>query len=194
MKLDLRICGFAFGLRPIALEDADFIVQLRSDRKRGRFLHPVPLSVEAQRAYLRRYLEREDDYYFVVERHRDNSREGLVGIYNLDPRARSAEWGRWILRPGSLASVETALKIYEAAFEHLQLEQICAHTIVDNRSVVSFHDHSGLKRHALRRAYYIIEGQAYDAIEHVLNRSDWPQVKQLLEPRARLIAQRIEHR
>jgi RimJ/RimL family protein N-acetyltransferase len=193
LKHDLHIRGFAFGLRPITLEDAEFIVQLRSDPERTRFLHPVPLAVEAQRAYLKQYFDRENDYYFVIECHRDNSREGLVGIYDVDLQERAGEWGRWILRPGSLAAVESALRIYEAAFEHLHLEQIYSHTFLDNRSVVSFHDHCGLSQRAVRRGYYTIQGRSYDAVEHVLNRCDWPHVRPLLEPRARMIAQRMEH-
>ena len=194
MRHDLHVRGFAFGLRPITLEDAEFIVQLRSDPDRTRFLHPIPLSIEAQRAYLEQYFDRENDYYFVVERDRDSSREGLVGIYHVDPEEGTAEWGRWILRAASLASVESALRTYQAAFECLHLEEVRAHTVVDNRSVVSFHDHCGLRRRAVRRGYYAIGGRTYDVVEHVLNRCDWPHVRQLLEPRARMIAQRIEHR
>jgi RimJ/RimL family protein N-acetyltransferase len=188
----LHIRGFAFGLRPITLEDAEFIIELRSDTQRSRFLHPVPLSVEAQTAYLKQYLARENDYYFVIECQRDRSHEGLIGIYDIKLEGRTAEWGRWILRPGSLASVESALRIYEAAFDHLCIEQICTHTIVDNRSVVSFHEHCGLKQRAVRKGYYNFGGRSYDVVEQVLDRRDWPPVRQLLEAKARRIAQRVE--
>jgi len=191
MRHDLHVRGFAFGLRPVTLEDAEFIVELRSNPQRARFLHPILPSVEAQRDYLKQYFEREDDYYFVVERHRDNSPEGLIGIYNVGLKEQTADVGRWILRPGSLAPVESYLRIFEAAFDRLRLEQVCTHVIVENRSVVSFHDHCGLKRRAVRRAYYDFGGAIYDVVEHVLNRGDWPRVRQLLEPKAQLIARRV---
>jgi len=192
LRHDLHVPGFAFGLRPITLDDAEFIVQLRSDPERTRYLYPIVATVEAQTAHLKEYLEREDDYHFVVERQPGNTREGLVGIYNLNLEERSAEWGRWILRPGSLAAVESALRTYEAAFEHLQLEKVCSHTLVENRSVVSFHDHCGLKRLAIRPDYYSFRGRSYDVVEHVLQRRDWPQVRQLLELLARTIARQLE--
>ena len=193
MKHHMHIRGFAFGLRPLAVEDAEFIVELRSDRERTRFLHPIPASVEAQRAYVLEYFERAGDYYFVVERHRDNSREGLVAIYHADLAKRTADWGRWILRPGSLASVECVLRLYEAAFERLQLDEVRSHTYCDNLKVVSFHDRCGLSRRAVLPSYYIVDQVPIDVVEHVLTRSDWPRVKQLLEPKAQAIARRIHH-
>ena len=192
MRHDLHVPGFAFGLRPVTLEDAEFIVELRSNPQRARFLHPILPSVEAQRDYLKQYFEREDDYYFVVERHRDNSPEGLIGIYNVGLKEQTADVGRWILRPGSLAPVESYLRIFEAAFDRLRLEQVCTHVIVENRSVVSFHDHCGLKRRAIRRDHNTFGGRSYDAVEHFLDRCDWPQVRELLESRARMIAQHME--
>ena len=191
MKHDLHIRGFAFGLRPITLADAEFIVKLRSDTQRCRFLHPIPLSVGAQRAYLEQYFQRDKDYYFVVEREPDGAQEGLIGIYNFDARERAADWGRWILRPGSLASVESALRIYETAFEYLGLERVCSHTILENRSVVSFHDRCSLSGRVIRQGYYTMSERTYDVVEHVLNRGDWPRVRQFLESKAKLIARRI---
>jgi RimJ/RimL family protein N-acetyltransferase len=194
VKHDLHIHGFAFGLRPITMEDAEFIIQLRGDLERSRFLHPITLSVEAQRAYLEEYLEREGDYYFAVERHRDNSREGLAAIYNVDMQKRSAEWGRWILRPGSLASVESALRIYEAAFDYLHLDELYCRTITANEGVVSFHDRYGLTRRALLPGHFIIDQMTYDAVEHVLDRQNWPRVRQSMEPIAKKIGERLQHR
>lgn len=192
MKHDLRIRGLAFGLRPIALEDAEFVIQLRSDAQRSRFLHPIPLSVEAQRAYLKQYFQRDGDYYFVVERHSDNSREGLAGIYNVDLKQRKAEWGRWILKPGSLASLESALRIYQAAFDYLHFEEIYCRTVGENQLVLSFHDRCGLSRRAILPGFFKIDQVTYDGVEHVLTRQDWPRVRQLLEPKARMVAQRMQ--
>jgi RimJ/RimL family protein N-acetyltransferase len=194
VKHDLHLRGFAFGLRPITLEDAEFILELRADRQRSRFLHPIALSVEAQRAYLEEYFKREDDYYFVVERQRENSREGLAAIYNVDAQKRSAEWGRWILRPGSLASAESALRIYEAAFDYLHLEEVHCHTISENRAVVSFHDRCGLTRRATLPRYFTIDQMTYDAVEHVLTRQNWPRVRQSMEPIAKMIGERLQDR
>jgi RimJ/RimL family protein N-acetyltransferase len=192
MKHDLHIRGFAFGLRPLALEDAEFIVELRTDPQRSRFLHPIPPSVEAQRAYVEEYFKRDGDYYFVVERQHENSREGLVAIYNADLQKRTADWGRWILRPGSLASVESALRVYEAVFDHLHLDEVHSQTYVENEPVVSFHDRCCLTRRAVLPGYYTVDGIAIDVVEHVLTRRDWPRVRQFMEPLAKKVADRLQ--
>ena len=192
MKHDLHIGGFAFDLRPITLEDADFIVELRSDRQHCRFLRPFPLTLETQRAYLEEYFRREGDYYFVVERRRDNHREGLAAIYDVNLEKRCAEWGRWILRPHSLAAAECALRIYEAAFDHLHLDEVYCRTIAKNEQVVGFHDRCGLARRAILPGYASFEGTTYDSIEQVLTRENWPRVRRSMELKARLIARRIE--
>jgi len=190
MRHDLHMPGFGFGLRPLALEDAEFIVEIRSDRHRTRFLHPIPPSVEAQRDYILQYFERPGDYYFVVERAGEKSREGLIAIYNANLEKKQADWGRWILRPGSLASVESVLRIYEAAFDCLHLDEVRSHTFYENKQVVSFHDHCNLSRRGVIPDYYTIAGVNYDVVEHTLTRGDWPRVRQLLEPTAERVARR----
>jgi RimJ/RimL family protein N-acetyltransferase len=191
MNHDLRIRGFAFGLRPVTLDDAEFIVELRGDRHRTRYLHPIPPSVEAQRAYIREYFERPGDYYFVIERQADNSCEGLVAIYNGNLEKRTADWGRWILPPGSWASVESALRIYEAAFDYLQLEEVRSQTFCTNAHVVAFHDRCGVPRRGVLRGYYTIEEEKIDVVEHMLRRGGWPKIRQSLEPLAKRIAERL---
>ncbi len=191
MNHNLHLGGFAFGLRPLSVEDAGFIVELRGDLQRSRFLHPIPASVEAQRAYVQQYFERPGDYYFVVERQNHDSREGLVAIYNADLQKRTADWGRWIMRPGSWATVECALRVYEAAFECLHLDEIRSQTYCENPHVVSFHDRCGVPRHGVLRGYYQVDNVSIDVVEHVLTRADWPRVRQIMEPIAKKIAERL---
>jgi hypothetical protein len=118
----------------------------------------------------------------------------LVAIYNADLRKGTADWGRWILRPGSLASVESALRIYEAAFDHLKLEEVRSQTICENKHVVAFHDRCGVPRHGVLRGYYTMDDETYDVVEHCLTRGDWPRVRQSMEPLARKVAERLQHR
>ena len=68
MKHDLELTGHAFRLRPIELSDAQSIVDLRASQPgRGQFLHPISDDVRLQEAYLTRYFDIPEDYYFVVE-------------------------------------------------------------------------------------------------------------------------------
>ncbi|HWD36917.1 MAG TPA: GNAT family N-acetyltransferase, partial [Casimicrobiaceae bacterium] len=125
MRHDIRREGPAFRLRPVADDDAAYIVDLRA--RAGSYINRGATTVAQQRDWLARYYEREGDVYFVVEARRDGGREGLVGIYEV--RDGIAEWGRFVLEPGSVAAVEAALLVYAVAFDDLALERICCRTL-----------------------------------------------------------------
>ncbi len=177
--------GHAFALRPVTTADAAFIVDLRSAQ--GLFLNRGARSEVAQREWIERYFERSDDYYFVVCRNADGEAEGLAGMYDVDDIAQDAEWGRFILRSGSSAAVETALLVYRCAFDAMGLQRIHCRTLIDNVQVVAFHDSCGLAR---RDRPVVIEhdGQQCEAIEHRLSRAGWPAVRERLDRVASRVA------
>lgn len=191
MKHNLTLEGMAFRLRPIEDVDASLVLNLRSNPNLNRFLHVTSTRLEDQLIWLADYYRRPGDYYFVVERRETGETEGVVSIYNIDATNKSGEWGRWILRPGSLAAVESALLIYRCAFELLDLERVYCRTVADNSSVVSFHDSCGITDRFLLQGYFELGGQRVDAFEHGVKRKDWPEVALGLENLARIIAQRL---
>lgn len=193
MRHSHQLDGWAYRLRPVALEDAELIIELRGgEGQRARFLHPISPDPALQREWIGRYLERPNDYYWVIERLDGKRSEGLIGIYGLKPDAQTAEWGRWILRPDSLAAAESALLIYRAAFEILKLDSIYCLTIADNLPVVSFHDSCGLPRVELLKQHLELGGQKYDAVKHLCTKESFATVRQRLEPQAQLIARRLQ--
>ena len=169
MRHDLHIAGHAFRLRPVAASDAPFIVSLRT--RAGAFLNRGATTVDEQARWLQSYFGRDGDFYFVVEPLDAQRSEGLVGIHDVRHPEGTAQWGRWVLEPGSNAAVESALLVYRCAFDMLALEWIRCRTLVANASVVGFHDHCGLRRTS---GTVMIEhnGQAQPAIEHTLCKAD----------------------
>lgn len=193
MKHDLILEGHAFRLRPITDEDAVRIVELRSDPALSRYLHSGPAQVEDQLAWLARYYDRPGDYYFAVERIADHRFEGLIAIYDIDTCTKSGEWGRWILRQGSLAAVESAWLIYRVGFDLLGLEHILCRTVADNARVVSFHDSCGITERRLLPKHFTLGGNIHDAIEHRLDRVAWAVIEPNLKKLARLVAGKSTH-
>ena len=173
MRHNLTFEGLSFRLRPVNETDAAFIVNLRNDSSMNSWLHPISSQVEDQLAWLVQYFNREGDWYFVVER-LDGYAEGLISLY--DQFGGTAEWGRWVLRSGSLAAVESAWLIYKCAFECLGLDAVYCRTVVANKSVVSFHDSCGVYERSLLPAHVELRGQRFDSIEHRLSRAAWPVV------------------
>jgi RimJ/RimL family protein N-acetyltransferase len=190
MRHDLSVEGLAYCLRPVRREDAAFIVSLRSDPQHSRYLHPVPPDIGRQEAWLEAYFDRAGDWYFVIER-RAGTAEGMVGIYNLDSVTNQAEWGRWVLKPGSLGAPESAWLVYRAAFERIALERLYCRTVADNQHVVSFHDSCGLERGSLLPGHFELNGKRYAALEHWLTRTRW---EETVAPRLAGLVERLAYR
>jgi RimJ/RimL family protein N-acetyltransferase len=184
VRHDVRLEGDAYAIRPVTTMDAPFILELRTDPDRSRYLHPVEDSLGAQTAWIAAYLERPDDYYFVVERLRDSRPEGTVGLYNLDHVDRRAEWGRWVLRRDSLAAIESALLVYRLAFNHLGLEEVYCRTVAANRHVVNFHRFCGLASREEPPAEVLLGSRSHQLIEQFLTRTVWGQIEDGLRARA----------
>jgi len=193
MRHDIMIKGYAFKLRPIADSDAEFVVALRSDQQQSnRYLHQISNRVEDQLIWLNQYYTRPNDYYFVIECLKSGNSEGLISVYNIDMSSKCGEWGRWIIRRNSLASVESAWLIYRVSFEVLNLDFVYCRTVADNRKVASFHDSCGITSRCILKDFYTIEGRIFDAIEHTVTKEVWNEVtKPLLQKIASLTAKKI---
>ena len=185
MRHDIRIAGRRFSLEPAKREHAEFILSLRTDPELGRFLHATSPSLVDQLAWMTAYEDRTDDYYFVVRDERGRELVGTISIYDVAQGA--GEWGRWLMRPGSLGAVESALLIYRTGFERLGLERLYCRTLADNGRVVSFHDSMGAVRTRVLRRYVELADGAHDAVEHAVSADLWTE----LRPRLERLAERV---
>lgn len=177
MQHSISLTCVRYRLRPVSMDDARFIVELRTDPLLNRYLHEVSPRVEDQLAWLERYFLRPNDYYFIVEDADSGEPHGAIGIYEIDRDAASAQWGRWVLKRGSMAALESAWLIYEAGFSRLRLASISSRTLVENPRVVSFHDSFGASRVGVLEGHFLVHGEHRAAIEHRIQARDWPALR-----------------
>ena len=104
MQHERHIEGAGFRLRPARLSDSEFILSLRTQPQLSRYLHPVSGRLEDQQAWMQTYFERPGDFYFVVERADSQEAVGTIALVDVEGPGGSAEWGRWILSPESMAA------------------------------------------------------------------------------------------
>lgn len=169
MKHNLRREGYCYRLRPVKLEDAEFIIKIRlEDRERTKYIHEIPNDIESEKQWIEKYFERPGDYFFVVEDKFINEKVGLIAIY--DEENGSAEWGRWVIKQGSLAAVESVCLLYQIAFDQLQLRELYCRTVEDNQSVVNFHASTGLKVRKIHEKMFELRGDFYNAVEQYIDR------------------------
>lgn len=177
MAGDPVVPGLAFDLRPVQLADAAFILNLRSDPALNRFLQDGARTLDDQTRWMERRAGNPGDHYFIIQRKSDGGAEGTIALYGHTADEPRAEWGRWILRPGSLAAAESAYLIYRFGFEVLSLDYIYCRTNAANRKTVQFHDKSGITRQGTHRSTLIFQDRAQDceAVEHGCHRPEWPE-------------------
>jgi RimJ/RimL family protein N-acetyltransferase len=177
MRHSISLTCVRYRLRPVTLEDAPFIVELRMDPLLNRYLHEISPRVEDQVAWLERYFEHPEDYYFIIEDADSGKPHGTIGIYDIEENAAGAQWGRWILKHGSMAALESAWLICETAFSNLGLASLSSRTLVENPKVVSFHDSFGATRVAELEGHFLIAGEPKSVIEHRILNTEWPALR-----------------
>lgn len=181
MNHEFECCGFSFKLRPVRLGDYEFIWRLRSEGDRSQYLHPIDPDPLLQRKWIEDYLQRNEDYYFIVESLEDKKPQGTIGLWGVERPSCIAEWGRWILLPESIAAVESVMLLYEFAFDVLGLSEVFCRTVAQNSKVTSFHESVGVRRKAYLPNCFQLHAQSFDAVEHRLNHVEWRGVKSKLE-------------
>jgi RimJ/RimL family protein N-acetyltransferase len=173
MRHQYTICNGSYRLRPVRLEDAAFITGLRTHPERSRFINVTSPDVAKQEDWLREYFERVSDYYFVIEHARTGEREGTLGIYNLDRDTGTAEWGRWIVRPGSKAAFASGCMAFDLAFNELGLQSLHSYVVAGHTDVLKVLTALGMHREASLPGHVRIGGVAQDAVKLEISRSDW---------------------
>lgn len=167
--------GYCYRLRPVKLSDAEFIVKTRlEDAERNIYIHTISPSVEIQEQWIKDYLVRENDYYFVIENRMENRPEGLIAFYNIQDK--KAEWGRWVIRKCSFAAAESVKLLYQIAFEQVGLEELYCNTIEANKSVVSFHTSIGEKTRTVIEDGIELNGKKYNSVIQYSDRENFYKV------------------
>lgn len=129
-------------LRDANPKDAPFILSLRTDENKSRFLSPTSPELEQQIRWLEDYANRNDQIYFIIENKQGESL-GTVRLY--DQQGDSFCWGSWILKDEapSNAAIESVLMVYAYAINHLGFQRSHFDVRKGNESVWRFHERFG---------------------------------------------------
>ena len=131
-------------IRPVNLEDADFICELRNDPNLNKHIHNARVTVHQQRNYLKNNFNEIDSYYFIVEDFNSNK----LGTIKADLKENNTfSWGSWILiknKPLS-AALQSAMLIYEFAFFKKFLSKAIFDVRLGNIQTINFHKKMGAR-------------------------------------------------
>ena len=131
--------------RNAEIADAAFILSLRTDSRKSRYLNRTSPGISRQEAWLEDYAKKDTEAYFIIET-QDGEAIGTVRLY--DAQGCSFCWGSWILKDGApkSAAVESALMIYSYAIDYLWFQTAHFDVRKDNENVWRFHERFGAVR------------------------------------------------
>lgn len=187
MNHNIAVERFGIRLRPITMADADFIHKIRRSPELSRYIGEVDPRLSVHRSWLEQYFQCNDDYYFCIEL-LSGKPVGTIAVYNIGNL--SGTWGRWVVLPSVPAAPASVWLIFHVAFDILGLSEVYSNTVIDNASVVSFHDSCGLPRTSIERNGLTIKGVSYDLVIHTAVKANWPAIRERLEKPA-VLAERL---
>ncbi len=136
------VLGKSIFFREVTVDDAGFIVELRTDPEKNKYISATSSDIDKQKEFIANYLKSQTEYYFVIC---DWNRRSLGTIRIYDVRENSFCWGSWILSkvaPNN-AAIESALLIYDFAFFSLHYKKSHFDVRKENVKVVDFHKRFG---------------------------------------------------
>ena len=140
-----RILGKTLIMRNATVTDAAFILSLRMDANKSRYLSKVTGELIDQKKWLQNYSECEDEAYFIIE-----NLQGIpIGTLRLyDAQGDSFCCGSWILTEAAplAAAMESALIGYHYALNSLGFLNAHFRVHKSNQSVCKFHERFGANR------------------------------------------------
>ncbi len=138
------LSGNYVKLRDVEIEDAEFILSLRCDDKKSKFLHKTENNLEKQKEYLKKYKTLNNEWYFIVER-KDGQQIGTYRIYDL--KNDSFCIGSWLMIEGCSPQevMETDYLVREFGFKITGFDKIHFDVRKENKKVLRYHQMTGSK-------------------------------------------------
>ena len=125
-------------LRDVEVDDAQFILMLRCDEEKAKFLHKTENNIKQQEDYLKNYKKKANEWYFIIE----NLQGKPIGTYRIyDVNDDSFCIGSWLMISGSSPqeALESDFLLRKFGFEVTNLTKIRFNVHKNNKKVVRFH-------------------------------------------------------
>jgi RimJ/RimL family protein N-acetyltransferase len=135
------VTGSNLVFRDACAHDAEFILGLRTDEKKSRYLSSTSAAIGKQVEWLERYAHDASQIYFIIE---DEHRQSVGTVRLYDAQGDSFCWGSWIKKDGAPPgfAIESALMVYHFA-RYLGFQSAHFEVRKENIAVCRFHERLG---------------------------------------------------
>jgi len=143
-RIAKKLEGKFVNLREIIPDDAEFVLSLRCNERKSRFLNKTEYNLEKQIAYIENYLKKDSEWYFIIE-NKEHNPLGTVRIYNVKNDQYTG--GSWLMTDNATANevLEGSLLARKYAFEIIGFKKDCFDVRKENKKVIRFHKLCGAK-------------------------------------------------
>lgn len=156
-------------LRPVTLDDAEFIVRLRNQEQAKGFIHNTSNDVDKQRKWIEDYLQRENEYYWILTDLEGNP-YGTQSFYDYNQEKNEIVVGRWVKMPGfENNAISSHVQLFDFAFNFLKVDAVISDVVSTNKGVIKYHKFLGEKEFYHE---YNVEGVGDVKVERIWFRED----------------------
>ena len=170
-------------LRPVTVEDAEFIVRLRNQEHAKGCVNDTSTDVEKQRQWIRDYLKRDNEYYWIIETP-DGEPFGTTSLYHYDVEKNQIESGRWVELKDAKYTYnlfKSCIQLNDFAFNELKVDRIVFDVVATNKRVIRFHESYGAEITGLGKDAVVLGGVPHDVVWMQVTREKWPEIRMFLE-------------
>lgn len=164
LSSNFEITKFGLRCRLVRESDADFILSLRTDPHKNKYIHSTDSDIEKQREWIREYKKREEsslEYYFIYEK--NGVPIGVNRIYEIE--GDHCTEGSWICLPleDNSITIATALIIRDLIFKVFGFDYDLFNVSIGNKKVKKFHLISGavILREDSEQYYFQLDKESF---------------------------------
>lgn len=133
---------YGLKVRLVSENDADFILSLRSDPSKTKYMITLDNEIESQKKWIQEYKKREKeglDYYLIYSNIEDKP-IGLNRISHLDYKERTAKASSWIAIEGLInETFKMSIIQSEIAFNLIGIESTWSDIHKNNKRLIRFY-------------------------------------------------------
>ena len=158
--------GTYVNIRPVNVNDAEFILSLRCDEKKSKYLHKTEYNIDKQVQYIERCLGLDNEWYFIITR-KGGEPIGTYRIYDL--KEDSFCIGSWLMVDGATPqeALEGEYLVKMFAFEKTGFDKFHFDVRKGNKKVLRFHQMLGAKITGETELDYLFECTKEDYLNNV---------------------------
>lgn len=145
------LAGKTIRLRDANVEDSEFILNLRTDPNKSKYINHTDNDLNKQIEFMKKYKKTDNEWYFIVE-NLDGMPIGTCSVHKqpelLDAwKNKNLGIGRWIMSNKATIknSIESDYIIKKFAFETLYINPLPMIVHKENESVLKFHQKWGAR-------------------------------------------------